>query len=60
MEAITVLVGPVAVNGGAVEKPPETVLPERQCATAVGPTWGVAAGAVSAMSCVVFGTLFWQ
>ena len=58
IEAITVLAAPLAVNGGAVEKPPETVLPERQRATAVGPTWGVVA--TVKLACFVFGTSFWQ
>ena len=50
----------VAVNGGGVEKPPETVLPVRQRATASGPTCGVPGVATVELALFVLGTLFWQ
>ena len=49
-----------AVNGGGVEKPPETVLPDRHLATVAGPIWEFPGVATVALACVVLGTPFWQ
>ena len=54
------LAAPVAVNGGGVEKPPDTALPERQCATAAGPICAVAGVATVVLALFSLGTLFWQ